>query len=368
MTYVDSFPSSTVTFDFSETAAWADNDISYSGLPTALVAPVVYESVCSSSATVATWDAILNSYMSSDASTFGETEGGAPPIVSVTGSATVRGGGNYTVKFPAENAVLAYVRDQTGTVLYLEDMTGEYATSVRGAFVGAQPFPAGTTALESCEATATTVSCSSTSIVPSYITSLENVDDMVNVRKTDIVDKDGTYVVEPDGSLTCGTYSIYVKANAGDSDAVAFAFSSVLVVTADLPFYTYLQCGSNSTVYWSEVTTSDVTAWVAPSGYSQEVTIDHPACEGDYADGTNITVDGRDCRCDKGTLFCHAEDVGDYFRLSDEEAVGIALSVSVIVILLLLALIFLCLKKTAQNQELKTVLAANTANSADDRL
>lgn len=58
--------------------------------------------------------------MSSDASTFGETEGGAPPIVSVTGSATVRGGGNYTVKFPAENAVLAYVRDQTGTVLYLE--------------------------------------------------------------------------------------------------------------------------------------------------------------------------------------------------------------------------------------------------------
>ena len=252
-------------------------------------------------------------------------------------------------------------------------MTGEDATSVRGAFVGAQPmegkaFPAGTTALESCEATATNVSCSSTSIVPSYITSLENVNDMVNVRKTDIVDKDGTYVVEPDGSLTCGTYSIYVKANANDSDAVAFAFSSVLVVTADLPFYTYLQCGSDPTVYWSEVTTSDVTAWVAPSGYSQEVTIDHPACEGDYADGTNITVDGRDCRCDKGTLFCHAEDVGDYFRLSDEEAVGIALSVSVIVILLLLALIFLCLKKTAQNQELKTVLAANTANSADDRL
>ena len=206
--------------------------------------------------------------------------------------------------------------------------------------------------------------------VPSYISSLEGGDqggDPEEEMRTTIQDKDGTYVIAPDTTALsdCETYSIYVKATSGASDALGFAFSAAVEVTAALPFYTYVQCGSSTTVYWSEVTTSDVTAF-APSGFSQEVTVDHPACEGNYADGVNVTVDGRDCRCDKGTLFCDAEDVGSYFRLSNDEAVGIALSVSVIVILLLLALIFLCLKKTAQNQEIKTVLATNT--KGEDRL
>lgn len=352
-----------ISFDFSETSAW--ENFSYPGAPSGLVAHVVYASSCSSSAMVSTWDAILDNYMSSDESTFGAdaavTNGGVAPTVTLS-SANVLTGGTYSIDFPeATGAVLFWVRDQSGTLLYLKDGGSPVE--------GAKTFPVGTTSLEYCEATSDTVSCGTTSIVPSYISSLE-AGTTTNALRTTTQDKDGTYVIAPDTTALsdCETYSIYVKATSGASDALGFAFSSAVEVTADLPFYTYVQCGSSSptTVYWSEVTTGDVTAWSGYSGYSQEVTVDHPACEGNYADGVNVTVDGRDCRCDKGTLFCDAEDVGSYFRLSNDEAVGIALSVSVIVILLLLALIFLCLKKTAQNQEIKTVLATNT--KGEDRL
>lgn len=208
--------------------------------------------------------------------------------------------------------------------------------------------------------------------MPDYIASLE-AGTTTNALKTTIQDKDGTYVIAPDtaalGGVACETYSIYVKKTSGASTALAFAFTSAVEVTDTLPFYTYLQCGSSLTVYWSEVTTNDVVAWTGLS-IEQEVMVGHPACDdadgNDIPDGTNVTLDGRDCRCDKGTLFCDAKGTGSYFRLSNDEAVGIALSVSVIVILLLLAAIFFCLKKTAQNQELKTVLATNT--KADDRL
>lgn len=353
-------PGTSISFDFSETTSW--EDFSYPGAPSGLVAHVVYASSCSSSAMMSTWDAILDDYMSSDESTFGSnttaTSGGAAPTATVS-SASVLTGGDYSITFPeATGSVLFWVRDQSGTLLYLKD--GGSPVN------GAKTFPAGTTSLEYCEATSDTVSCGTTSIVPSYISSLEG-GTTSNVLRTTIQDTDGTYVIAPDTTALsdCETYSIYVKATSGASDALGFAFSAAVEVTAALPFYTYVQCGSSTTVYWSEVTTSDVTAF-APSGFSQEVTVDHPACEGNYADGVNVTVDGRDCRCDKGTLFCDAEDVGSYFRLSNDEAVGIALSVSVIVILLLLALIFLCLKKTAQNQEIKTVLATNT--KGEDRL
>jgi len=66
-----------------------------------------------------------------------------------------------------------------------------------------------------------------------------------------------------------------------------------------------------------------------------------------------------------GDAQCTAKNNKSRFRLSDGEAVGLAVSVSVIVLIIIMALIFLCLKKTAQKQESKAaVLNSNT----DDHL
>lgn len=165
-----SSPSTSISFDFSETDAWAD--YSYPGSPSGLIAHVVFASTCSSSAMVSTWvstavpgpspllpsslphspslstcptpsrigcphrlirtrparcenqDAILDNYMSSDESTFGAdgtmTSGGSAPTATVA-SANVLTGGSYSVTFPkAATSVLAWIRDSTGTLLFVK--------------------------------------------------------------------------------------------------------------------------------------------------------------------------------------------------------------------------------------------------------
>lgn len=113
------------------------------------------------------------------------------------------------------------------------------------------------------------------------------------------------------------------------------------------------------------------------SSFNIEKVVGSPKCnvsgttEGEATGGDyNVTVDGRSCTCSKGELFClkSTDGMGEYWNLSDGEAIGIALTVSVIVLILIMGLIFLCLQKTTKSTEIVSTLKTDTAEGDDNKL
>merc|ERR1712054_106702 len=251
----------------------------------------------------------------------------------------------FRAGFKGTGSSLAWVKDQAGTILYLKDTSADTASFVKNNIA----MPAGTSDLEA----GTT----------------ENMPRTTNTRSSG----GDVYRLSP-SDAACTSYTIYAKVATEDDKALAFGFDKTLkfVATSDdlgdgTTFYSYISC-NKGTLYYGLV---DVTTLPVKNDIgTPEKMVGYPACNGTHAEGTSFDLDGRNCTCVKGDAFCDAPPVGSYFRMSDREAVGVALSVSVIVLLVLMALIFLCLKKTAQKQELVGVLKSNTKGSVpqDDRL
>jgi len=280
---------------------------------------------------------------------------------------------------PSPPFVNAYwVENQVGDVLnYKEAVYPDTAAkSLNGAF------PSGTTALTACRLFDGAKVCSTVNLVDKYVakmtavpptdvgTNCATVGDcatfeskfsaMVNTAKQTRVKAVG-----------CSQYAIYAK-NVSDGAIFAFALNSYIqfeATTTALGGNTYevfVTC-DGATVSKGVVDMTQVLPTQMSIGL--EVYVDYPACEGDHAAGTSFDVDGQNCTCDKGDLFCvkgPAPEGG--IILSEGEAVGIALTVSVIVIVLLLALIFLCLKQaaaSAQKRETSSATATLQGNAKD---
>jgi len=288
---------------------------------------------------------------------------------------------------PSPPFVNAYwVENQVGDVLnYKEAVYPDTAAkSLNGAF------PSGTTALTACRLFDGAKVCSTVNLVDKYVakmtavpptdvgTNCATVGDcatfeskfsaMVNTAKQTRVKAVG-----------CSQYAIYAK-NVSDGAIFAFALNSYIQFEA-----TTTALGGNTyevfvTCDGATVSKGVVDMALVPAStfsYRGPVTIvGAPACNATNGDGVMTTkghesgktfqVDGRECNCNNGTLFCGAGPTPDAgMHLSDGEAVGIALSVSFIVILLLMALVFLCLKKTAQKSS-SAVLKSNTQEFPND--
>jgi len=309
----------------------------------------------SQTAKVETWAFKVSQYITSDAVTLeGDT---SVNISAPTFSSPSIDDKTIAITFETKTetaATMKWAKGATGSVIYLSETAGAETTTVT--------FPEGTTSVEACQSTDVTMACGSYSLVSDYVTSYGAGSSgsglVTTTKKAGTGGGSWSYTVSPTAS--CDTYTIYAK---DSSDAIlAFGFDSALSFTATdaalSDFTVYLMCDSGALQYES-ITVSSIVATYDIG--TPEVVVGAADCNGTYASGTTyLDADGRNCTCDMGNAYCMAGETDSSFFLSDGEAVGLALSVSIIVILILMALIFFCLKKTAQKQELVGVLKTNT--------
>lgn len=293
--------------------------------------------------------------------------------------------GTFKATFPIDSSVpggtnAAWLKNQDGTILSYKELPAPTP------LVEATPFPRGSVDLHACRLFKTKKLCTTASISAKYINKIEglNANDVGTYSTTNTAFKDaftghydsgsGRTSIAPKSS-DCTQYVMYAK-NVDDdgsvNDLLGFGFDKALnfAATSTMKYKVYLTCDGTT------LTTGTMDLAVFSSANSvfsvqtDEVQVGYPKCVGDrVADNTSwFEVDGRDCMCDKGTLFCKKAAPGSYFLMNEGESVGLALSVSLIVLLLLCGGIFLLLKKSAQSSEKTVVLKENAQAAPEDRL
>lgn len=396
--------STTATFDWAE-SSWDATTYPYPGTPAYLKGMVLFEDCVmgKQDALRPTWATIMENYITSDAPTFDAAGPPAPPSLppappspppaadeaaaaaAPNPDAPVFGTVDFVnndvpVTFKRVASVkMEYVKDAKGLLVHLLDH--RETPSVGEATVEAS-FPAGTTSLTACEASAYSVLCTDFNLVPPYIANLESgtTTATLAVTVTRPYGNDIVRLVPTDSS--CVDYTIYAKLTTDATDAIAFGADAYLEFKADeatllgTTFYAYVKCDAGDLSYGQVDVATDVEAISSLStdciegiGKDCETVVGYADCAPEHAEGTSFDLDGKNCTCYKGDAFCEAPPPGTYFRLSDGESVGLALSLSVIVLLVMMGLIFMCLKKTAEKQGNVAVLATNTKSvPQDDRL
>jgi hypothetical protein len=347
----------------------------YPGIPTAIQAYVIYDNCQTASSKIDTWAGTVTAELEKlDPLT--TPDGDSTPTITVPSLAAdwFSSGGTFEVTYKGGTGSLLAWAETDGTIQDLQ--SGSSATK-------SVSFGKGTLSLTACELFEAGKYCATKDLAPEYVTALEGgAMPTVDYKSTFSAGKDGigsgqVNTLKPcssgaDCTLTdCAEWFIYAKTSSGE--LMASGFTSTLEWKQELTTYkAYLSCGGGA-LKTADVATTDLPT-VALS-ITKEVEVGFPACnvEGEEAEpsGTSFLLDdGRNCTCVMGDAHCTAKDTKSVFRLSDGEAVGIALSVSIIVMIILMALIFLCLKKSAQKQELVGVLKSNTNDAVpqDDRL
>jgi len=395
--------STTTTFSWAE-SEW-DATYPYPGTPAYLKGMVLFEDCVmgKQDALLATWATTMENYITSDAPTFSGSAFDAaapslppspPPAANEAAAAAAPNpdapvfgtvdfvDNDLPVTFKrAAGVKMEYVKDAKGLLVHLHD---HRVSPSEGEATVEASFAAGTTGLTACEASAYSVLCTEFNLVPPYIANLESAAAMTATLAVTVTRPYGNEVVRlaPSDS-SCVDYTIYAKLTADADDAIAFGADAFIEFKADeamllgTTFYAFVKCGTGALAYGQVDVATDVDAISSLSadciegiGNDCELLVGFASCDEVHAEGTSFDLDGKNCTCYKGDAFCEAPPAGTYFRLSDGESVGLALSLSVIVLLLMMGLIFMCLKKTAEKQGNVAVLATNTKGAVpqDDRL
>uniref|UniRef100_A0A7S0DW18 Uncharacterized protein n=1 Tax=Phaeocystis antarctica TaxID=33657 RepID=A0A7S0DW18_9EUKA len=396
--------SSSITFEWSA-----------SEQPTGVVPHIVYADSCADAVyrnpdgttVTSTWRSKLallaQTYdVSGGSSSYTSTIDAAPEITSITLDADwFNTGGSFAATFPAAmfsteaptGMNVAWLKNQDGTVLAYTEGEGTQPAAIS---ISATNFPRGSVDLRACRLFPTEKLCTSESIVTKYINKIEGAGS-AGLTPTDVGTYSTTNTAFTDAftghydsgsgrtsiapkSSDCKQYVMYAKHVDDDgvvihdaSGLLGFGFDKALdfAATSTMKYKVYLTCdGKALTTGIMDLAVFSSLNKGRFSVRTDEVQVGYPKCVGDrVADNTTwFEVDGRDCMCDKGTLFCKKAAPGSYFLMNEGESVGLALSVSLIVLLLLCGGIFLLLKKSAQSSEKMVVLKENAQASPEDRL
>jgi len=308
----------------------------------------------------------------------------------------------FTATFPSSPSAsvpnnIAWVEDQDGVILYFED--GEEATA-SWAHTG-QPAD-DSMALTACRLFEKERKCSTVDLMPKYIEKAKTMGldagaVELTVTKTKAYNKPERVSLALKTASECSDgFVLWAEApglSAGKTLDAAFNKAIEFVASEDAlngtTFEWNVMCSTEDTntlttetvdmanIPVSTRSATDCNAANDPIFCAKPTEVGSPKCnvsgttEGEATGGDyNVTVDGRSCTCSKGDLFClkSTDGMGDYWNLSDGEAIGIALTVSVIVLILIMGLIFICLQKTTKSTEIVSTLKTNTAEGDDNKL